>query len=476
MPNALHSINRREFGLTLCGLHLASHLPLPAAELEKGPWSEPAVVAKVYLSAPQTHWPRPGLDLQKEMAEVEARLGEVAQKHAQDFRFTGGQLLTTAEQIEPWAKGLGDVDALLITYLSTPSVPVAPVLDAAGVPGLLFGRPYAGHQWSGVAGMRKAGKRVDVLATSSYGDFDQYAPVFRTIRHLRKSRILVGADNTGRYQSLTRDFTSRYGTSFSYLSYTDLKDAFEQANAREAERAADEFKRGALKVVEPTAAEIRDALRFYLAAQTLMEREKANAFTVDCFPGLLAKKMPAYPCIAWSHLNDRGLYGVCEGDIRSTMTQMLVTSHTGKPGFVSDPVFDLSRNEVIHAHCVAATKMGGINGPSSPYIVRNHLETNEGAVLQVVMPSGETITVGEFADPHKFLISTAEVTGTVAETSGTPDAERGCRSKIRTRVPDAQKWLENYSSGLHRVIFYGDHVAAVERMGRLMGFDVVHEM
>jgi hypothetical protein len=29
---------------------------------------------------------------------------------------------------------------------------------------------------------------------------------------------------------------------------------------------------------------------------------------------------------------------------------------------------------------------------------------------------------------------------------------------------------------LHRVIFYGDHVAAIERMGRLMGFQVVREI
>ena len=55
-------------------------------------------------------------------------------------------------------------------------------------------------------------------------------------------------------------------------------------------------------------------------------------------------------------------------------------------GDTNDPVFDISRNEVIHAHCVSATKMKGIAGTASPYIVRNHLETNEGAVLQVLMP------------------------------------------------------------------------------------------
>ncbi len=52
----------------------------------------------------------------------------------------------------------------------------------------------------------------------------------------------------------------------------------------------------------------------------------------------------------------------------------------------------------------------------------------------------------------------------------------GCRSKIRTRVSDAEKWLRNYTAGLHRVIFYGDHVKSIERMGRLMGFKVTREI
>jgi L-fucose isomerase-like protein len=163
------------------------------------------------------------------------------------------------------------------------------------------------------------------------------------------------------------------------------------------------------------------------------------------------------------------LYGVCEGDLDSTMTQLLVTSYSGRPGFVSDPVFDTSRNEVIHAHCVSATRMKGPDGPAYPYIVRNHLETNEGAVLQVLMPAGETITVARFTEPRKLLVSTAEVTGV-------PDSDRGCRTQIRTRVGDAEKWLRSYTAGLHRVIFYGDHVRDIDRMGRLMGFEVTKEM
>jgi hypothetical protein len=460
-------ITRRQF---TCSLGI---LPLSFAfaqeELESMPWMGPAVVNKVYLAGSVIHWPRPDLDLQKDIAEIDSRLAEVQRKHPKEVRFVGGDLLRRDEDVQSWMARLGDADAVLILPLTAPTGPLGPLLESLTVPALYFSRPYAGHSWSAIAGFRQSGKKVDAVASSSFGDLDPYMRIFYAIHHLRKSKVLVVAASPRGREVLAERFTKQFGTAMKFLTYDDLTEAFNAADARKAEQAAAEFTQGALRVVEPSPKEIKDALQLYLAITEMLKRERANAITVDCFGALLKGLMPAYPCISWSKLNDQGLYGVCEGDLPSTMTQMLVTSYSRMPGFVSDPVFDLSRNEVIHAHCVAATKMKGIDGDSSPYIIRNHLETNEGAVLQVLMPSGETVTVGRFADPQRFLVSTAEVTGNV--TSG-----RGCRSQIRTRVTDAQKMLGGYSGGLHRVIFYGDHVQALERMGRLMGFQVVKEI
>ena len=461
-------LTRREFGLALCGL------PLSAAfsrdELASMPWNQPATVARGYLCTPnQVHWPRPGLDVQAEVAEAESRLAEVARKNARYVRFTGGEIVRTAPELRTFLEKAGDVDGLLIVPVSQPLPLLNELLAAIDVPTLFFSRPYATHSWSAIGALQKAGRRIDVLATSSYGDLDPYMRAFRTVRHMRASRVLVGDAKPERRQAQAAEYTKHYGTGFRFLPGGEFKDAFQSIDEKLAQKHADEFVRGALKVVEPSAKEIRDGLRFYLALASLMQREKANAVTIDCFGTLAANTLPGYPCIAFSKFNDAGLYGVCEGDLASTMTQMLVTSYSGKPGFVTDPVFDISRNEVIHAHCVSATKMMGIDGPAYPYIIRNHLETNEGAVLQVLMPSGEPVTVARYTSPKRMLLSTAEVTGI-------PDSDRGCRSQVRTRVSDAEKWLRNYSAGLHRVMFYGDHTADIRRMGRLMGFEVVDEI
>ena len=85
------------------------------------------------------------------------------------------------------------------------------------------------------------------------------------------------------------------------------------------------------------------------------------------------------------------------------------------------------------------------------------------------LPCKIIVGAARFDGPARMLVSTAEVTGPV-------DSDRGCRTQVRTRVRDAEKWLQSYSSGLHRVIFYGDHTRAIDRLGRLLGFDVVREM
>ncbi|HWQ55627.1 MAG TPA: hypothetical protein VN442_18210 [Bryobacteraceae bacterium] len=463
MTRPFPPITRRCFGISLCGLPFA--LPGVAEGQEPMPWTEPAVVAKVYLAAADVHWPKPGLDIQADIAEVEARLAEVARKNARYVRFTGGELLRADTDAGPWLERHRAADGVLIIPLTNPMRALTPLVNALDVPALYFSRPYAGHGWSNIAALRNSGKKIDVLATSSYGDLDPYMRIFQTARHMRRSKVLIVGRNR---EKLADSYTTRFGTQYKVLDYPDLKAAFDAADAHKAEQQAAEFTRGALRVVEPKPREVQDALRFYLGVTGLMRREKANAITVDCFGGLLAKQMPAYPCVAWSKLNDQGLYGVCEGDVQSTMTQMLITSSTGMPGFVTDPVFDISRNEVIHAHCVSATRMKGIDGPSYPYILRDHLETAEGVVMQVLMPSAETITMARFVGADKMLVSTGEVTGV-------PDSDRGCRTQIRTRVADAEKMLAGYGSGLHRVIFYGDHVRTIERMGRLMGFQVVRE-
>jgi hypothetical protein len=199
------------------------------------------------------------------------------------------------------------------------------------------------------------------------------------------------------------------------------------------------------------------------------------------------KIMPAYPCFGFARLNDLGLTGVCEADLPSTLTQVIFLHLVGKPGFVTDPMFDESRGTVIHAHCVAGTKMDGPNGEAAPYVIRSHLEDHKGAVLQTKMRIGQEITMAKLVSgdlkkqPAAVTASPEESIGSqiMLISGGTivdvPDVDSGCRTKIEVKVRDARKMFESWSYGLHRVIFYGNHMDDMRRLARFTGFNLVEE-
>ena len=84
------------------------------------------------------------------------------------------------------------------------------------------------------------------------------------------------------------------------------------------------------------------------------------------------------------------------------------------------------------------------------------------------MRVGQVVTAAKLVGFDKMLISTGEITGN-------PETEKGCRTKVATKVSDARKIMYNYSGVLHRVVFYGDYVEQVRALGQFLGYEVVEE-
>lgn len=462
-------LTRRQFHL----LALGAAAPLsPAREAED--WAGPAEVRTVFIAVAKPTWPNPGFDVERAQGETAARLSEWQARHPGLLRLSGGDLVRTDRQAAAWAQSLDRqaVDGVLAVTLTSGSDGMLLAVAKCGVPVLLWNQPYLGHAWGSMAAWVRAGNPGDVLTSSEPGDLDPYARVFYAIHCLRRSRVLVVVPDGAResHSAQAARFSRRFGTSFDYLGYADLKAAYDAVPAAEAEREADRFLREALRVVEPSRDEVVRALRFYLGVKRLLAGRRANGITIDCLGGIMRGDLPGYPCVAWSRLNDEGLYGVCQADLNCTMTQLLLTPLTGKPGFVFNSVFDAPRNELIQSHCVAPTAMHGIGGPRSPYIVRSHLETAAGVSLQVLLPESGVVTVAAFDGPPRLRLCTAEVLGNVA-------GEHGCRTQIRTRVRDAERMMRGFEGGLgvHRVTFYGDYRNEVRRLARLLALEIVEE-
>ena len=460
-------ISRREFLSTAAGTAAC------LASGGKTTWGFPATVdppvtriRKIFLAKPVPTWPKPDLDVTAEMRQIEERLSALTVV-TPGLRLEGGDLYRVPEQVPSSAAALGNPDGLLVFNLTSTVSNHIERLASTGLPVVLFSQPYSGHDWSVVPEMRAKGHRILCLST---GDFSETQPALRLIRtaHLMRNTRIVYVNNSPIDAAAAARIRERLGAEVVHVGPDHVNDVYRAVDAAPAQQDAHEWVSGALRVVEPMEADIANSSRLYLALRRIMEEERAQAVTINCLGLFAQKRLPAYPCLAFCRMNDLGLVGVCEGDLESTLTQLIFTYTFGVPGYVSDPVIDTSTNTVIHAHCVAATRMDGPAGERAPYIIRSHMEDNKGASLQVKMRVGQEITMAKLIREDTMLISTGTITGN-------PESDRGCRTKIATKVADAHKLLEGYEGGLHRVIFYGNRVQAIRDLGSLMRFKTVEE-
>jgi L-fucose isomerase-like protein len=180
----------------------------------------------------------------------------------------------------------------------------------------------------------------------------------------------------------------------------------------------------------------------------------------------------AYPCIGFTRLNNMGLGGICESDLKAAMTHVIFQGLTGRPGFVSDPTVDESNNTIILAHCLGTAKMDGPDGPAAPYKLRSIMERRGGAVPQVQMRIRQKVT-------QAILIGTDFMpyfTGVIVGAPVSIDMDRGCRTKITVRVDgDVTKLWKSWSDGLHRQTCYGDLTRELENFCRFEKIKLIEE-
>jgi hypothetical protein len=106
-----------------------------------------------------------------------------------------------------------------------------------------------------------------------------------------------------------------------------------------------------------------------------------------------------------------------------------ITMTNGRPGYISDPVIDTSKRQIIYAHCVAPNKVFGPQGATNPFSIMTHSD------------------------------------------------DRACRTKLCAEpLGDLEKLFTMWDSwGWHRVTFYGDLKEPVYAFADAIGWKVTEE-
>jgi hypothetical protein len=471
-------MSRREFlGAAAGSVVLAGEVAAwPSAVAEEAGWPKlpPVKIHVVYVGTGGA-WPTPTFDAPAEVRKFQDYLAGV-QTRLGDVRFVGGELIpNTVPAAAEVAAKLKDADAALVVHLSFGSGEPLLELVEAGLPSAIFSQPFSGHDWMYVPRWQKTGKRVILSTSSDYGDLERAAALLRVPVRMRQSRIIVVGDARGTLPACSAEQVKRrLGPEIVPVSQERILSAHRAVDPKAAEAEAEHYWISqAKKIVEPSRADIINSARMYLAIKEIMIQERAQAITSSHCMGA-----PAKGCLTFSKLNDLGLVGACEGDMDSTLTMLLFAYAVGVPGFISDPLFDTSRNAVIHAHCTSTTKLDGPTGTRAPFLIRTQCDSNQGVSLEVQMRVGQEITCAKLVNLDTMLIST----GKIVELTDFHD--RGCRTQITTEVANAKDMVHNWGGGvlgddmmtlLHRVVFYGNHVECMRDLAPLMGWKVVEE-
>lgn len=473
-----HGISRRTFmrlAATGGALSLGSQYAFASASRTKttpvispGARKSKVRVAKLYLGRPHAHWPTPTLDLDQEVRRYET---EFAKRHKDfgDVEFAVSEPITTEDQANALKDKLSNVDGVLAIHLSMGIMPLLKQVLACGKPTMLFAAPYSGHEWTGFGGLRNQpeGALLECMLTS---DFDQLAVAvrpFRAIHHLREA-IILNVTSHELSPEYLQAVKNKFGTEIRRVDRDRVLQAYNAVDSTAAEKESKRWMSRANKIVEPSREEIAKSCRLALAFEKLLDEDEATVITVDCY-GSMYRQLPAFPCIGFTRLNDMGLGGICESDLSSAMTFIILQGLSGKPGFISDPTIDESADSIVLAHCLGSTKMDGPNGKACPYKLRCIMERQEGAVAQVKMDKNREVTQAILVGMDALQYFTGRIIDV-------PDTERGCRTKITVKVDgDIQALWQNWTHGLHRVTCYGDLRQDLKRFCRFKSIAMMDE-
>ncbi|MFN7992848.1 MAG: hypothetical protein U0Q18_04570 [Bryobacteraceae bacterium] len=454
------TVSRRRFlsacSSTACAL-CAGMCPAPARAAPQGAPAEKAKVRLVFSHpAPGVQgWPNVGYDFEGRKRDLAARL-RAACPHTE---FLVAPVPRTGEDVQQLLAADREVDGYVLYLLGLPSSPVGPVTES-GRPVVVINDLYGG----GIGTMR--GARVALVSSSSFDDIAQAVRSFEHLKRLRSSILLDVVENAPDEAKAIED---TFGSKVQAVGSADLNRAYDAADRAESRKCAESWISAAEKVVEPSAEEIGKSGRMYVAMRNLMKERGAQAIAIDCLTLFYAGKMPAYPCLGFFQLNNEGSVGACEADLQSTITMLAVTYATGRPGYISDPVIDTAKNQIVYAHCVAPTRVFGPRGPANPFHIRDHSEDRKGASIRSLMPPGHVVTSLKFVPSQKLVVMHT------AKTVANLDDDKACRTKLAAEIPNAQKMLEGWSQGWHRVTVYGDYRSRIRTLGQLLGFNVVEE-
>ncbi|MBN2269697.1 MAG: hypothetical protein JXN61_03730 [Sedimentisphaerales bacterium] len=505
-------MNRRQF-LTKCAACVPAAGLLAAPTRLSAADTDPKVKIRIIYSLhgpqqTQPDWPNIGFDFQPVMDRINKEL--TSRCHAFQFLTSLANGPEQAQKILDDDKS-ADIDGYLVYQMNCWNR-VVQTMAASGKPVL-----YADFQFAGSGGflvytagfIRSNAPNVGFVASSKMNDLVEAVNCFAIVKKGGSTADFVAATakvraaGTPRPGSLdckpdqlttispkeclqkmkeSRILAIRsqdsgpgapiMGIPVDNVAFAELNEAWSAADKDEASAIADRWQKDAKKIEGVSRETLDTSAAMYLAEKAVLKKHNANAISINCLGGFYGGHIHAYPCLGFHELNNQGLIGACECDLRSTSTMVTVTALTqGRPGYISDPVIDTAKRQIIYAHCVAHNRPFGPDGKKNPFEILTHSEDRQGAAVRSILPPGYMTTSLEFDQGRKQILFHR------GKSVGNDPDDRACRTKLAAEpIGDIEKLFTMWDQwGWHRVTFYGDLKEPIYALAEEMGYKVLEE-
>ena len=315
-------------------------------------------------------------------------------------------------------------------------------------------------------------RRLRIAGTPNPGDLSCSLDPVRSIsaeecvRRMKESRILaVRNQESGPAAPIM-------GIPLEYISFAEINEAWKAADRGQSRAVAERWTGTAQKVEGVSRETLEQSAAMYLGMKVVLKKHSANAITINCLGGFYGGHIHAYPCLGFHELCNEGQVGGCECDVRSAAAMVALSALTqGRPGYISDPVLDTAKRQIIYAHCVASNRVFGPKGPANPFQILTHSEDRQGASVRSILPLGYmTTTIAIHPDRRQILFHQGKAV------ANDPD-DRACRTKLAAEpVGDVEKLFAQWDQwGWHRVTCYGDLKQPVYSLADALGWKVIEE-
>lgn len=508
--------SRRRFLAAGCGACAASMLPMSLGRsIAAEPGAKRPRVRLVFacfgIKQPKATWPHIGYDFAPQIELVKSTL----QRLCPGVEVVPVLVSTPEEAKKLLAADEADgIDGYIVYQMNNWVRAMQPIV-ASGKPTLIVDFPYGGSGGFLVftSGLRRKHNNFSVVSSTKLDDMAESVKCFEKLGQggttaefvaacdrvrrertmperplqckddplkiagigdcleaMKKAKLLVvGKPKHG---AAIKSIREKLGIDVILTNFDEIAAAAEVVDGDRAERLVDRWKSTAavidLKDVDGT---LLKSAKNYLAQKAVMKKHGAEAITINCLGGFYGGHLEGYPCMGFVELLNDGLVGACEADLLSSVTMIAMKHLAGRPGYISDPVLDTSKRQIIYAHCVATTKPLGPDTKENKYEIHTHSEDRRGASVRSYLPEGYMLTTMEINPLRgEILCHRGKAVGNVVN-------DRACRTKLACEVTgDFEKMFTHWDQySWHRVTFYGDLWEPAKELAAAMKFKFVEE-